>query len=309
MVDSCSCARVLLVTPRREMKGFAFIEFIDERDAKDAQAEMDRSLVNGRELQVVYAQACALFPSKLCCVAPVLVHFLDAGRLFVAGTPQDTGGNAPHCVSHLMCRALLLALHALPCGWSCSWCAAPVVWLRSVGLRLVAQGQGLGIAVTVAALAPVTGGTRADHEAAAGTAGVTHALAVVTAAGVIALTRVIVGVVTHALHAVTVTFHHVRIETKSRKLSSSPARLSRLVPALLLHAAGVYACECLCCFSWLFRAQLGWLFCAHLASCAWLTSRGCVCAQVTFRFSFAVQEPITLPLICQRGAPCAHAHL
>ncbi len=45
----------------RETKGFAFVEFLDERDAKDAKEEMDRTMVDGRELTVVFAQV------RCCC--------------------------------------------------------------------------------------------------------------------------------------------------------------------------------------------------------------------------------------------------
>ena len=40
----------------REAKGFAFIEFLDSRDARDAKEDLDRSMLDGRELQVVFAQ-------------------------------------------------------------------------------------------------------------------------------------------------------------------------------------------------------------------------------------------------------------
>ena len=52
------CARIMFVCPcpRREPRGFAFIEFLDERDAKDAQEDLDRAMVGGREITVVFAQ-------------------------------------------------------------------------------------------------------------------------------------------------------------------------------------------------------------------------------------------------------------
>ena len=40
----------------REPKGFAFIEFSDNRDAEDAQHGLDRKLIDGREVTVVFAQ-------------------------------------------------------------------------------------------------------------------------------------------------------------------------------------------------------------------------------------------------------------
>jgi RNA recognition motif-containing protein len=52
--DVCGAVRTTLSA--REMKGFAFVEFIDSRDARDACDEMNRSMLDGRELQVLFAQ-------------------------------------------------------------------------------------------------------------------------------------------------------------------------------------------------------------------------------------------------------------
>merc|ERR1740130_1447678 len=39
-----------------ELRGFGFVEFIDERDALDAKEEMDRRQFDGREITVIFAQ-------------------------------------------------------------------------------------------------------------------------------------------------------------------------------------------------------------------------------------------------------------
>jgi RNA recognition motif-containing protein len=41
--------------PSREPRGFAFIEFCDSRDASEAQRRMNRTMVCGREINVVRA--------------------------------------------------------------------------------------------------------------------------------------------------------------------------------------------------------------------------------------------------------------
>lgn len=40
----------------RERQGFAFIEFYEERDAEYAQRKVDREVLDGRELAVVFAK-------------------------------------------------------------------------------------------------------------------------------------------------------------------------------------------------------------------------------------------------------------
>jgi RNA recognition motif-containing protein len=50
---SCTCATGRANQPAflarcRRPRGFAFIEFVDERDAGDAKAELDRMVLDGR---------------------------------------------------------------------------------------------------------------------------------------------------------------------------------------------------------------------------------------------------------------------
>ena len=47
------------------------MEFIDARDARDAKDDMDRTMVDGRELQVVFAQV-RLVPAGLPLHSPTL---------------------------------------------------------------------------------------------------------------------------------------------------------------------------------------------------------------------------------------------
>jgi RNA recognition motif-containing protein len=79
---------IVLFGVDREMRGFAFVEFIDARDARDAQEEMDRAVLDGRELQVVFAQVCK---HRFFVVACSLVsNFRLFPALCFAGTPQDS---------------------------------------------------------------------------------------------------------------------------------------------------------------------------------------------------------------------------
>merc|ERR1712028_67520 len=49
----------------KEPRGFCFVEFHDERDANDAMDAMDRKELDGRELQVVFAQERRKSPDEM----------------------------------------------------------------------------------------------------------------------------------------------------------------------------------------------------------------------------------------------------
>jgi FUS-interacting serine-arginine-rich protein 1 len=49
----------------RESRGFGFVEFDDPIDAADAQYEMDRSMLAGREITVVFAEERRKAPDEM----------------------------------------------------------------------------------------------------------------------------------------------------------------------------------------------------------------------------------------------------
>jgi RNA recognition motif-containing protein len=69
----------------REPQGFAFIEFYDERDADYAKRKLDREMINGREISVLYAKVRPLQYS-LGQSRPCLINLL----LGVTAKPQAT---------------------------------------------------------------------------------------------------------------------------------------------------------------------------------------------------------------------------
>ena len=42
----------------KQPRGYAFVEFLDRRDAADAQADLDRTRVGGRDITVIFAKVC-----------------------------------------------------------------------------------------------------------------------------------------------------------------------------------------------------------------------------------------------------------
>ena len=87
----------------RESKGFAFVEFVDSRDARDAKDEMDRQMLDGRELQVVFAQVRQFVCLSLSPPPPHSLHlpllpdcfsFTVIEMFACVGTTKDSGRNA-----------------------------------------------------------------------------------------------------------------------------------------------------------------------------------------------------------------------
>ena len=59
-----------------EPRGFAFVEFLDARDARDAQRKIDGMYLDGRELTVIFAQVRHSY--KLLQGLPVTIHLAFA---------------------------------------------------------------------------------------------------------------------------------------------------------------------------------------------------------------------------------------
>ncbi len=49
----------------RESRGFGFVQYMDPADAADAQYNMDRQVVGGREITVVFAEENRKKPSEM----------------------------------------------------------------------------------------------------------------------------------------------------------------------------------------------------------------------------------------------------
>lgn len=55
-IVSHKAVHLTLAASRRRPKPFAFVEFLDYRDAQDAKDEWDRREFHGRVIEVVFAQ-------------------------------------------------------------------------------------------------------------------------------------------------------------------------------------------------------------------------------------------------------------
>lgn len=49
----------------REPRGFGFVQYLDPGDASDAQYHMDRQIIEGREITVVFAEENRKKPSEM----------------------------------------------------------------------------------------------------------------------------------------------------------------------------------------------------------------------------------------------------
>lgn len=49
----------------REPRGFGFVQYLDPADASDAQYHMDRQLIAGREITVVFAEENRKKPAEM----------------------------------------------------------------------------------------------------------------------------------------------------------------------------------------------------------------------------------------------------
>jgi len=50
----------------RQPRGYAFVEFLDNRDAADAKHALDRSRMNGRDIDVIFAKVCVRACVRVC---------------------------------------------------------------------------------------------------------------------------------------------------------------------------------------------------------------------------------------------------